>query len=223
MVGAIPSFGRIFSVIPSKLQGPYMDVFEILDQVAEHANGRKKDVALAAGFHEEEIDDYLTNPEVRKYRTDISALQLKWYRRSKNQTVKNFLTLEGIKRGYSVRAEKTMGALPEYQKMSDQTSYNRFDLSWESKRNSRDFVLAVEIEMTMDVAEVIRDFKKLLLCKKVETRLLVCQAKTDRDEAKFITALSAELSAYPNLPGQTLVSIWSWSKGQFSHQRLSSV
>jgi len=54
-----------------------------------------------------------------------------------------------------------MGALPEYCEVKDQINFNRFDLSWEKVRGSRDFSLAVEIEMDINVDSIIRDFSKL--------------------------------------------------------------
>ena len=102
---------------------------------------------------------------------------IKWYRKRKNSDIKDALTLEGIKRGFSVRAEKTMGALPEYCDKKDQKECNRFDLSWE-KTSIKSFVLVVEIEMEADLVEIGRDFKKLVKNKNDCTKVMICQSKT---------------------------------------------
>ena len=110
-----------------------------------------------------------------------------------------------------------MGAQPEYQKIEDQDNFNRFDLSWEKSKNSRDFSLAMEIEMDMEHKEILRDFKKLLMNKKTENKVMVCQSKTEEDIKPLIKKCSDLAKVNIGHGGKYLVSVWTWSLGEFVH------
>ncbi|MDV6328310.1 hypothetical protein Q5L94_09570, partial [Idiomarina sp. Sol25] len=138
-------------------------MMRIIDSVGESAIARKK---LLDSAYKNAVGDNVETP-------------LKWYRTRKNSDLKDALTLEGIKRGFSVRAEKVMGALPEYCEVKDQNNFNRFDLSWEKVRGSRDFSLAVEIEMDINVNSIIRDFSKLKRNKSDCLKVMICQARNE--------------------------------------------
>lgn len=67
------------------------DIIGIIDQVGFDANKRKK---------------VLRELYIDRFGEDFNV-PIKWYRKRKNSDIKDALTLEGIKRGFSVRAEKT--------------------------------------------------------------------------------------------------------------------
>ncbi|WP_163371785.1 hypothetical protein [Endozoicomonas acroporae] len=186
------------------------DIIGIIDQVGFDANKRKK---------------VLRELYIDRFGEDFNV-PIKWYRKRKNADIKDALTLEGIKRGFSVRAEKTMGALPEYCGSEDQEECNRFDLSWENmgdknykeRTSKKNFVLLVEIEMEADLVEIGRDFKKLVKNKNDCTKVMICQSKTvgeieniKADIEKAVTSSASKQSVY-------LLSIWSWEHGgKFLH------
>jgi hypothetical protein len=64
-------------------------------------------VGYAAIVRKELLDE-----EYKKAVGDDFVIPLNWYRTRKNADLKDALTLEGIKRGFSVRAEKVMGHFP---------------------------------------------------------------------------------------------------------------
>lgn len=174
---------------------------EIIDSVGDAAKLRKKIIS----------DTY------KRTIADDFDLPIKWYRSRKNADIKDALALEGVKRGFSVRAEKVMGALPEYCKDSDQILFNRFDLSWEKTRNSREFTLAVEIEMDINIDSVMKDFRKLINNKSDCLKAMVCQVKNDSEESIFKSAAKKELLEAPKNVGSYVLSIWSWPRGEFVH------
>ncbi|TDY03005.1 hypothetical protein [Thiohalophilus thiocyanatoxydans] len=199
------------------------DIEKLLDEVAHTANVRKIAIGIAAGFSKHEMGLYLSDPQYRRSRKgDIGTLSLKWFRRRKNQDIKDRFTLEGRRRRMAVRAEKTTGADPEYQNQADQAEYNRFDLSWEDECGSRRFVLAMEIEMDLDSSEVVRDFKKLLKNRSRASKVMVCQAKTSGEARKIANELSEQLERHAKPIGEFLVSVWTWEVGRFLHFPLHS-
>lgn len=173
----------------------------IVDAVGDAANTRKQAIRDA-------------------YPGDQADLSVKWYRSRKNSDIKDALTLEGIKRGFSVRAEKVMGALPEYCEKSDQHVYNRFDLSWEETKESRNFSLLVEIEMDLNVGSVVGDFRKLINNKSDCLKAMVCQAKNELEINSIIAGLESALSEAPSRTGVYVLSIWAWQRSEFVHYRL---
>lgn len=176
-------------------------VMRIIDSVGESAVARKK----------------LLDSEYKNAVGDDFEIPLKWYRTRKNSDLKDALTLEGIKRGFSVRAEKVMGALPEYCEVKDQTNFNRFDLSWEKVRGSRDFSLAVEIEMDISVDSIIKDFSKLIKNKSDCLKVVICQARNEFELEQIKESSKAALSEEVSISGSYLLSIWTWSRGGFVH------
>jgi len=142
---------------------------------------------------------------------------LKWFRSRKNADLKDRLAIEGIKRGFSVRAEKVMGALPEYCSKADQRYFNRFDLSWEKDKSSKDFVLVVEIEMDTNTESVMKDFSKLVNNKNNCIKIMICQAKNESEEKALKQAVKKHLSKKDMKLGQYLLSIWAWKKNSFVH------
>ncbi len=173
----------------------------IIDCVGDAAKSRKK---IIEAEYERAIGDGYEIP-------------IKWYRTRKNADIKDALALEGIKRGFSVRAEKVMGALPEYCKDEDQQEFNRFDLSWETVRNSRDFSLAVEIEMEISTDKVMEDFYKLVNNKSNCLKVMVCQTRYEDEIDKLKSAVENALSKKSSNAGTYLLSIWAWSRGGFIH------
>lgn len=199
------------------------DIEELLDEVAQAANERKKAIGIAAGYSKDEMDIYLSDAQYRKSRRDdIGALRLKWFRRRKNQDIKDRFTLEGRRRRLAVRAEKTTGADSEYQSQADQAGCNRFDLSWEDGRGSRRFVLAMEIEMSLDSREVLADFKKLLGNRSRAKKVMVCQATTSEEARQLADKVSEQLERHSQPVGEYLVSVWSWEACRFLHFPLRS-
>jgi|GEM_PF-1329717 hypothetical protein len=177
------------------------DVTRIIDSVGESAIARKK----------------LLDSEYRNAVGDNFDIPLKWYRTRKNSDLKDALTLEGIRRGFSIRAEKVMGALPEYCEVKDQINFNRFDLSWEKVRGSRDFSLAVEIEMDINVDSIIRDFSKLKKNKSDCLKVMICQARNEFELKQIKDSAEAALSGEALVSGSYLLSVWTWSRGGFLH------
>ena len=177
------------------------EFIQVIDGVGESAKTRKK-------FIKEEL---------LRVNSSNKLPPIKWYRKRKNSDIKDALTLEGIKRGYSVRAEKVMGALSEYCDDNDQDTFNRFDLSWEKNENSREFSLAVEIEMEAKTGHIIEDFRKLINNKSSCLKVMVCQAKTKNDIDDIKSAVKAELSKKPQAGSSFLLSIWAWPSSEFVH------
>lgn len=180
------------------------DVMRIIDSVGESAVARKK----------------LLDSEYKNAVGDDFEIPLKWYRARKNSDLKDALTLEGIKRGFSVRAEKVMGALPEYCEVKDQNNFNRFDLSWEKVRGSRDFSLTVEIEMDINVDSIIKDFLKLIKNKSDCLKVMICQARNEFELEQIKVSSKSALSEEVSVSGSYLLSIWTWSRGGFVHFNL---
>jgi hypothetical protein len=175
---------------------------KIIDGVGRAANERKKNIKME--YQKAMGDDYDLPP-------------IKWYRRRKNSDIKDALTLEGIKRGFSVRAEKTMGADKEYCEKDDQDSFNRFDLSWEKNKNSRDFSLIVEIEMDLKINSIKKDFQKLIENKNNCLKAMVCQAENEHDMMHIMKTVKNLLQASQDNRGWFVLSIWVWSKAGFAH------
>ncbi len=173
----------------------------IIDCVGDVAISRKK----------------IIEAEYEKAIGDGFEIPIKWYRTRKNADIKDALALEGIKRGFSVRAEKVMGALPEYCKDEDQQAFNRFDLSWETVRDSRDFTLAVEIEMDISTNKVMEDFNKLVNNKSNCLKVMVCQTRHEDEIEKLKSAVENALAKKSSIAGTYLLSIWAWSRGGFIH------
>jgi hypothetical protein len=199
------------------------DIARVLDEVGIAANRRKKAIGIASGYSECEMDLYLSDAQYRKSRSrDIGELGLKWFRRRKNQDIKDSFTLEGRRRKLAVRAEKTTGADPEYQSYADQAEFNRFDISWEEYRGSRSFLLAMEVEMSLEHSEVVKDFKKLLQNRSVACKVIVCQAKTSAGAREIASELHTLLGQHTDPAGDFLVSTWTWDIGGFLHFPLHS-
>jgi len=177
------------------------DLTRVIDSVGESAIARKR----------------LLDSEYKETVGDNFEIPLKWYRTRKNSDLKDALTLEGIKKGFSVRAEKVMGALPEYCEAKDQNDFNRFDLSWEKVRGSREFSLAVEIEMDLNVDSIIRDFSKLKKNKSDCLKVMICQARNEFEIEQIKESVKAALSKEASIVGSYLLSIWAWSRGGFIH------
>ena len=178
------------------------DVVSIIDQVGVEANNKKK---LLKKYYIDSVGENFDVP-------------IKWYRTRKNADLKDAFTLEGIKRGFSVRAEKTMGALPEYCSSENQEAYNRFDLSWEKKKDSKDFLLAVEIEMDVNPLEIKRDFKKLAKNRSDCIKVMICQAKTADEIEGLKMEIEKSILQSTSKNSVYLLSIWSWEHGgQFLH------
>jgi len=173
----------------------------IIDSVGNAAKSRKK----------------IIEAEYKKAIGDEFEIPIKWYRARKNADIKDALALEGIKRGFSVRAEKVMGALPEYCKDEDQQAFNRFDLSWETVRGSRNFSLAVEIEMEISTDKVMEDFYKLVNNKSNCLKVMVCQTRHEDEIEKLKLAVESSLAKNSSISGTYLLSIWAWSRGGFIH------
>lgn len=177
------------------------ELTRIIDSVGDAAIARKK----------------LLDTEYKKAIGDGFEVPLKWYRTRKNSDLKDVLTLEGIKRGFSVRAEKIMGALPEYCEVKDQKEFNRFDLSWEKVRGSRDFSLAVEIEMDIDSSSVMEDFYKLVNNKSNCLKVMICQAKHEKEIEQLKHEVENAILKPELKIGSYLLSVWAWSRGSFVH------
>ena len=177
------------------------ELTRIINSVGQSAIARKK----------------LLDTEYKKAVGDNFDIPLKWFRTRKNSDLKDALTFEGIKRGLSVRAEKVMGALPEYCDAKDQNEFNRFDLSWEKVRGSREFTLAVEIEMDINVDSIMRDFLKLKNNKSDCLKVMICQARHECEIEKIKESVEIALSDEASIVGNYLLSIWAWSRGGFIH------
>lgn len=177
------------------------DITRIIDAVGDAAKAKKK----------------LLSAEYKKATGEEFDTPVNWYRTRKNADIKDALTLEGIKRGFSVRAEKVMGALPEYCKDEDQKAFNRFDLSWESSRNSRNFTLAVEIEMDINADKVMEDFYKLIKNKNNCLKIMVCQTRYDSETNILKSKVENALSQATSKSGLYVLSIWAWERGGFIH------
>ena len=177
------------------------DIMALIDAVGDKAVARKR----------------MLEKEYVKATGNECDLPLNWYRSKKNYDLKDALTLEGIKRGFSVRAEKIMGALPEYCDVKDQKEFNRFDLSWEKQKDSRDFSLAVEIEMDIDVGSIMRDFHKLINNSSDCLKVMICQARYEEQIGQYRNAVESALSVCPSKSGSYMLSIWAWSRGGFVH------
>jgi len=177
------------------------DIMALIDSVGDEAIARKR----------------ILEKEYVKATGNECDLPLNWYRNRKNSDLKDAFTLDGIKRGFSVRAEKTMGALPEYCSVKDQEKCNRFDLSWEKHKNSRDFSLAIEIEMDINVDSIMRDFNKLINNPSDCLKVMICQAKHEEQIVQYCNAVEVALSACPAKAGSYMLSIWAWSRGGFVH------
>ena len=193
------------------------EIKNYIDEVAKQANLKKIQIGKAYGISEDDMNRYVSESDYRKERKDIFALGLNWFRKTKNQDLKDRLTIEGIKKGFSVRAEKTMGALPEYQSAVDQNHCNRFDLSWEKTKNSRNFMLAVEIEMDLDLDSIFKDFKKLTVNNKTEIKVMICQAKNKSIANQISEKAAMKVSQNLESGGSYLLSVWTWDSAKFKH------
>ena len=193
------------------------EIKNYIDEVAKQANLKKIQIGMAYGISEDDMNRYVSESDYRRERKDIFALGLNWFRKTKNQDLKDRLTIEGIKKGFSVRAEKTMGALPEYQSVADQNHCNRFDLSWETTKNSRNFILAVEIEMDLDLDSIFKDFKKLTGNHKTEMKVMICQAKNKSIAKQIAEKAAMKISQNLESGGSYLLSVWTWDSAKFRH------
>jgi len=193
----------------------YQEFIDIIDAVGKATNEHK--ALIKRVFKEATGKEY--------------ELPVKWYRKNKNADIKNALALAGFKRGFSVRAEKTMGALPEYQSKNDQDIHNRFDLSWEAEEDTdtRDFILAVEIEMSVEMSHITKDFRKLVENQSDCLKVIICQAKRKCDESELLKEMQKIISEQKSKPtkpkGTFVLTIWSWeskdnkgNKGKFIHK-----
>lgn len=190
------------------------EIADALDTVGYEARSRKQSIGMACGVSSKDMGRYVSDYKFRQSRPDIRNLKLNWYRRRKNQDIKDKLAIEGVKRGFSVRAEKTMGAKAEYQGAEDQKKSRRFDLSWERGENSREFALAMEIEMDLQRRSIKKDLLKLINNDGAELKVMVCQQKSRTDAESLWPSVCERVQGSC---GAFMLSVWVWELQTFCH------
>jgi len=188
------------------------EIKRLLDDVANDANNKKIKIGMLNGFTKKDMADYIVSSNRALKYPKISSLKLRWYRKTKNQNIKDKFLIAGLEKNFSVRAEKTMGALPEYQKGKDKEY--RFDLSWENGMESKVFDLIMEIEMDLNIDSIVYDFKKILNIVS-NKKVMVCQAKTEKDSSGIISKLQKIADTKAKGENKYLVAVWQWDLGKF--------